>query len=231
VVPLTRSSGLPLAVPEADPAPRGRADRPVGGITKRSFDIAVALVSLVIMLPLLMILAALVFLQGGGKVLYRHRRIGYAGKTFDCLKFRTMVPHGDQVLARHLAEDPAAAREWAENRKLRHDPRVTSIGRLLRGSSLDELPQLLNVLAGDMSIVGPRPIVAEEIERYGADFEAYKACRPGITGPWQVNGRSNCAYEQRVALDAEYSASWSIVRDCGIILKTTRVVMERTGSY
>jgi exopolysaccharide production protein ExoY len=236
VVPLARSGGspgspAPSTAPNATSSGRGRPGSPVGGTTKRLFDIVVASVSLLIMLPLLVMVAALVFSQGGGRVLYRHRRIGYAGKPFGCLKFRTMVSHGEEVLARHLAEDPAAAREWTETRKLRNDPRVTPIGRLLRESSLDELPQLVNVLAGDMSIVGPRPIVVEEIERYGAHFEAYEACRPGITGPWQVNGRSNCSYAERIALDVAYSASWSIVRDCGIILKTPRIVVARTGSY
>ena len=146
-------------------------------------------------MPLLGVLAALVRADGG-TVFYRHRRIGAGGRMFDCIKFRSMVLDADGVLRRVIAEDPAAAAEWAETQKLRDDPRITRIGRFLRRSSLDELPQLFNVLRGEMSLVGPRPIVQAEVARYGDDIEYYYAAKPGLTGLWQVSGRSDMSYAQ-----------------------------------
>ncbi|CCD95830.1 Exopolysaccharide production protein exoY [Bradyrhizobium sp. ORS 375] len=206
------------------------AEFPTGGDFKRLMDILIAVSALLILTPLLIMVAAFIRLSTGDSPIFGHERIGFRGRSFRCLKFKTMVSNGDEVLARHFAEFPEARAEWEAERKLRHDPRVTPLGRVLRSSSLDELPQLINVLAGSMSIVGPRPIVAAEIERYGEVFGSYRSCRPGITGLWQVSGRSNCAYEQRVALDHAYAREWSVMRDCWIICKTVVVVVRREGS-
>jgi exopolysaccharide production protein ExoY len=203
---------------------------PVGGSVKRLLDLAIALTALILLAPILVMVAVLLKTTTGGNVLFGHQRLGYRGRPFKCLKFQTMVSNGDQVLAAHLRQNPAARLEWETNRKLRDDPRVTPIGRILRSSSLDELPQLFNVLQGSMSIVGPRPIVKAEVERYGTYFNSYLACRPGITGLWQVSGRSDCGYEQRVRLDDSYAKTWSMLRDVLIICKTAVVVISREGS-
>jgi exopolysaccharide production protein ExoY len=205
-------------------------EAPVGGEFKRLIDVIIALSALLILLPLFAMIALLLRMTTGESAVFGHERVGYRGKSFRCLKFRTMVSNGDQVLADHFIRFPAARAEWDTARKLRDDPRVTAVGRVLRTSSLDELPQLINVLMGSMSIVGPRPIVGAEIERYGEAIASYQSCRPGITGLWQVSGRSNCAYENRVALDHAYARQWSIVRDCWIIWKTVGVVVRREGS-
>jgi exopolysaccharide production protein ExoY len=172
------------------------------------------------------LVALAVRLAMGGPVVFAHRRIGWNGTVFRCYKFRTMVGDAEDVLARHLAADPAAAAEWAATRKLRDDPRVTPLGRLLRKSSLDELPQLLNVLKGEMSCVGPRPIVAEELARYGADAAAYLSVRPGVTGAWQAGGRSSVGYDARVALDRAYVQGWTLWRDVTIILRTVPALLN-----
>ena len=142
-----------------------------------------------------------------------------------------MVVNADAALKDLLERDPRAADEWAQSQKLKNDPRVTRLGKVLRETSLDELPQLWNVVRGDMSIVGPRPIVSAEVTRYGSNFPAYAATKPGITGLWQVTGRSDCSYEERVSLDVDYVRNWSILRDIYIIAKTAVVVFARKGSY
>jgi lipopolysaccharide/colanic/teichoic acid biosynthesis glycosyltransferase len=164
-------------------------------------------------------------------VLYGHDRIGYKGRRFRCLKFRSMVPDADIVLARYLADNPAARAEWDACQKLRHDPRITPLGRFLRTTSLDELPQLFNVIRGDMSLVGPRPIVHAEMVRYGKRIEAYTCARPGITGLWQVSGRSDVDYGSRVMLDSHYVSTWSLPGDVLILLRTVKVVFSQSGSY
>jgi exopolysaccharide production protein ExoY len=164
-------------------------------------------------------------------VFYRHRRIGLNGADFDCLKFRSMVANGDEVLARHLAANSEAAREWEETRKLKNDPRITPLGSNLRKTSIDELPQLVNILRGEMSFVGPRPIVTAEVPKYGACIDQYLSARPGLTGPWQVSGRNEVDYTTRVELDRNYIESWSFWRDLAIIVKTARVVVSARGSY
>jgi exopolysaccharide production protein ExoY len=169
---------------------------------------------------LLVICYVLTIVASPGPALFRHRRVGFNGKHFDCLKFRTMVTDAPDRLRQLLKSDPAAAAEWATNRKLRNDPRVTAIGAILRKSSLDELPQLFNVLSGDMSIVGPRPVTDEELERYESSIDAYLACRPGITGLWQVSGRSKTTYDERVACDEFYARSWSMALDAKIVIVT-----------
>jgi exopolysaccharide production protein ExoY len=208
-----------------------RADPIVGGLTKRWFDICVASLAIVLLLPLLCLIALGIKLLSPGAVLYRHRRVGANGVTFDCLKFRTMVVNGDEVLQRHLVNDPDAAREWAGERKLRNDPRVTWLGLSLRKTSVDELPQLINILRGEMSIVGPRPIVAAEVPKYADGLGHYFRARPGLTGLWQVSGRNDADYATRVNLDCHYVQNWSFWRDLAIIAATVRVVATSRGCY
>ncbi|RYE09981.1 MAG: sugar transferase [Hyphomicrobiales bacterium] len=210
-------------------ATAGRGPR--GGTLKRAFDFTCALLMLIAFLPLMGFVALLMQSFDRGPVLFGHSRIGFNGRVFKCLKFRSMVPDAAEVLERHLAENPAARAEWDASQKLRDDPRVTALGRFLRSTSLDELPQLINVLRGDMSLVGPRPIVHAELPRYGSDVEAYMAARPGITGLWQVSGRSDTDYDRRVQLDSEYVQNWSLFGDVAILLRTVKVVFSRSGSY
>jgi lipopolysaccharide/colanic/teichoic acid biosynthesis glycosyltransferase len=199
---------------------------------KRGFDVAFALALLLVAAPMMLLLAAAIRLDGGS-ALYAHRRIGRGGTAFGCLKFRTMVPDADRVLAALLMRDPAALAEWQATRKLRDDPRVTRLGRVLRATSLDELPQLINVLRGEMSFVGPRPVVLSELETYygAAGAAAYLSVRPGITGLWQVSGRSDTSYEGRVALDIAYVRNPSLRADLRILARTVRVVLRRRGAY
>ena len=198
-------------------------------LPKRIIDIALALSGIILLAPLLVICYLLTIVTSPGPVLFRHRRVGFNGKHFDCLKFRTMLVDAPERLHHLLKSDPMAAREWAETRKLRRDPRITAIGAILRKSSLDELPQLFNVLKGDMSIVGPRPITDEELERYTASVGAYLACRPGITGLWQVSGRSTTTYDKRVACDAFYAQNWSIALDVKILIVTVPSLLSETA--
>ncbi len=184
---------------------------------KRLFDITAALMALVLLSPLFLLVALAVFMLEGGPVIYRHRRLTLDGKGFDCLKFRSMVSNADKILKLHLDQNEDAASQWAENQKLTRDPRVTAFGAFLRKSSLDELPQLINVVRGDMSLVGPRPIVLDELRRYGEHADEYLSVRPGLTGPWQINGRSDCPYADRVRLDLEYIRGWTFTRDLMIV--------------
>lgn len=197
----------------------------------RFLDLGIALVGTVALLPMMLLVAVLILIDGRGPVLFRHLRIGQGGRCFLVLKFRTMAVDGDQILRQYLIENAEAAAEWARDHKLRNDPRVTPLGSFLRRSSLDELPQLFNVIAGHMSIVGPRPIVEAEIERYGQFFEAYCSVRPGITGIWQVSGRNDISYERRVQMDALYARQKSILLDLRLIFATIPAVLARRGSY
>lgn len=203
----------------------------VGGALKRGFDVIGALGALFLLLPLFALVALAIKLWDRGPVFYRHRRIGLNGADFDCLKFRSMVVDADTVLSRHLAANGEAAREWGKYHKLKRDPRITPLGASLRKTSIDELPQLLNILKGEMSFVGPRPIVSAEVQKYGACIEHYLRARPGLTGPWQVSGRNDVDYTTRVALDRDYVDSWSFRRDLAIIVKTARVVVTARGCY
>lgn len=202
---------------------------PIGNVPKRIIDVVLALSGIILLAPLLVICYLLTILTSPGPALFRHRRVGFNNKHFDCFKFRTMLVDAPERLNHLLESDPIAAKEWAENRKLRQDPRVTAIGAILRKSSLDELPQLFNVLKGDMSIVGPRPITDEELERYAASVGAYLACRPGITGLWQVSGRSTTTYDKRVACDAFYAQNWSIALDVKILIVTGPSLLSETA--
>jgi len=202
-----------------------------GSVRKRTFDLIAASVLLMFLFPLMFFVALVLFSFERGPVFFEHERIGYRGKRFRCLKFRSMVVNAKDVLAEHLARNPAARAEWDATQKLKNDPRITAIGRFLRETSLDELPQLINVIRGDMSLVGPRPIVQAEVARYATDISYYESVRPGITGLWQVSGRSDVDYEQRVKLDTRYVVDWSFLSDVQILLKTVHVVFSRTGSY
>jgi exopolysaccharide production protein ExoY len=210
---------------------RGDPPPPLGGAIKRGFDMLGALVGLVVLCPLLILVGLLVKLSDKGPMLYGHIRIGRGGRLFRCLKFRTMVRNGDAVLAAHLRSNPAAAAEWAATRKLKDDPRVTRVGVVLRKLSLDELPQIVNILRGDMSIVGPRPVVREELDHYGKSAVFYLKSRPGLTGLWQVSGRNDVSYDTRVAFDRHYVENWSMVEDIKIIAKTVPAVFLSRGSY
>ncbi len=197
---------------------------------KRAFDIVGALVMCAAFAPIAMCVGALVWRQSGRPILFRHRRVGQAGQAFYVYKFRSMVKEADVVLDQLLLSNADAAIEWQESRKLKNDPRITSIGRLLRKTSLDELPQVLNVLKGDMSLVGPRPVVVEELERYGKYLPYYLAVKPGLTGLWQVSGRNDVSYDERVALDVRYVGIQSVFTDIGITLKTAKVLFSPTGN-
>jgi undecaprenyl-phosphate galactose phosphotransferase len=198
--------------------------RPWPRLLKRAFDLAAAAALLAFTAPLLLLVALRIRLADGGAVVFAHTRVGRHGRPFRCYKFRTMVPNSAEVLAELLARDPAARAEWARDRKLRRDPRVTGLGRFLRRASLDELPQLVNVLKGEMSLVGPRPVVPDELELYGEAKVYYLQVRPGLTGLWQVSGRSDVDYARRVALDAWYVRNWTLWYDVLILCRTLLVV-------
>ncbi|MCA3315140.1 MAG: sugar transferase [Roseomonas sp.] len=200
-------------------------------IAKRSLDIIGAGIGLVLLSPFFLIVALLVRADGG-PAFFAHQRVGRGGKLFGCLKFRSMVVDSQSRLEALLANDPAARAEWEATRKLKNDPRITPIGRFLRSTSLDELPQLINVLHGEMSLVGPRPVQEAEIDRYyGASAAHYMAVRPGITGLWQVSGRSETSYESRVALDVAYVSRPSLLADLSILLRTPVAVLSRRGAH
>jgi exopolysaccharide production protein ExoY len=196
---------------------------------KRSIDVIVAATALFLLLPLFFFVALLVSVDGG-PVFYRHRRVGRGGTFFGCWKFRTMTVDAEQALEEYLSYHPTAAFEWSTERKLSFDPRITPIGSFLRKSSLDELPQLLNVLQGDMSLVGPRPVTVQEMSHYGSSARFYRSVLPGITGLWQVSGRNDVGYAQRVAMDEHYVSNWSIGLDIAILLRTPAAVFSRRGA-
>jgi Undecaprenyl-phosphate galactose phosphotransferase WbaP len=200
-------------------------------IAKRALDIIGAGVGLLLLAPFFLIVALMVRADGG-PAFFAHQRVGRGGKLFGCLKFRSMVIDSQARLETLLANDPAARAEWEATRKLKNDPRITRIGRFLRSTSLDELPQLINVLRGEMSLVGPRPVQEAEIDRYyGASAAHYMAVRPGITGLWQVSGRSETSYESRVALDVAYVSRPSLLADFSILLRTPIAVLSRRGAH
>ncbi len=208
---------------------RNNLRKPIARAAKLAFDVTAASAALLVLAPLMLIIAAVVGLDGG-PVFYAHTRIGARGRVFRCLKFRSMVTDSEAALQALFARDPDAAEEWARTQKLRRDPRVTWIGRILRKTSLDELPQLLNVLRLEMSLVGPRPIVSLEIPKYAEDIAYYYETRPGITGLWQVSGRSDTTYAQRVRLDSFYVKNWSIWQDFSIIARTIPAVVSGRGA-
>jgi len=205
--------------------------RPSRQFLKRSIDLVLTLALGVAFAPLLAFIAIAILIDSPGPVLYTHRRIGRGGREFLAWKFRSMVPNADGILRGYLQRNPDAAEEWARSQKLKNDPRVTRIGRFLRRSSLDELPQLWNVIRGEMSLVGPRPIVREEIRHYGSDFETYTWVPGGLTGLWQVSGRSETSYQQRVDYDCFYVHNWSVWLDLCILFRTIGTVLSRAGAF
>ena len=198
--------------------------------TKKIFEICLTAAAVVVLLPLFLILALLVKLSSPGPVFYRAPRLGVNGKKIHVLKFRTMYEDADERLGRILRENPQLESEWHDYFKLKNDPRITRIGRFLRNTSLDELPQFWNVLTGEMAVIGPRPIVEEEITYYGKDYELRKRIKPGITGLWQVSGRNEVDYPQRVMIDMYYIMNWSVWMDYYIFLKTIFVILTRHGA-
>ncbi|MDR2726921.1 MAG: undecaprenyl-phosphate galactose phosphotransferase WbaP [Deltaproteobacteria bacterium] len=198
---------------------------------KRGIDLVAAAGGSLILLPFLIGIAVWIRLESPGSAFFTQRRLGMGGRHFDMIKFRTMVTDAEQVLQSCLDQDPELKREWVENHKLRRDPRVTRVGRWLRRTSLDELPQLWNVLRGDMSLVGPRPIVDEEIAKYGSSYAAYVRVRPGMTGLWQVSGRNDTTYAYRVGIDSYYICNWSIWMDIWVLARTPVVMLRGTGAY
>ena len=200
-------------------------------ILKRIFDIVLILLSIPVLLPVLGLVAAVVVLTSPGPVFYSHRRIRQNGAFFSMWKFRTMCVNSAEVLEDHLKSHPVARSEWSQAQKLKTDPRVTPLGHFLRRYSIDELPQVWNVVRGQMALVGPRPIVAAEVEKYGEGFSYYCRVKPGLTGLWQVSGRSELTYPQRVALDCAYVERWSLGRDVVILLRTFSSVANKDGAY
>jgi len=200
-------------------------------ILKRSIDLLLCCVGGIVILPLVGFIALLIKCESRGPVFFGHERIGRGGKLFPAWKFRSMVQDAPRILDEYLASHSELRAEWELNHKLKIDPRVTRIGNFLRRSSLDELPQLWNVLRGEMSLIGPRPIVEEEIERYADMFDFYTQVRPGISGLWQISGRSNLNYDERVALDSYYVRNWSIWLDMYILAKTVIAVWRKNGAY
>jgi Undecaprenyl-phosphate galactose phosphotransferase WbaP len=200
-------------------------------VIKRWIDVAFVVLITPVLIPLMLLVAATVKLSSPGPVFYSHRRIRRNGEFFSMWKFRTMCQNSAEVLELYLQRHPEARAEWNKTHKLRHDPRITPVGSFLRRYSLDELPQMWNVLTGQMSLVGPRPIVAAEVEKYGDCFPCYCRVKPGLTGLWQVSGRSTLTYPERVALDCRYVETWSLFCDLVILLKTFPSVINQDGAY
>lgn len=199
--------------------------------TKRLLDILIVALFSPIILVVFLLLAILIVVDSPGKVFYRHKRIGQNGQPIGVLKFRTMVSDADEILEEYLDQNPEAKREWEENHKLKADPRITRVGRFLRRSSLDELPQLINILMGEMSLVGPRPIVEAEISNYGRYYQVYQQVKPGLTGLWQISGRNDVDYQLRVQMDYTYVRNWSVWLDLYIMVNTPLAVLNGTGAY
>ncbi|MBT9386731.1 sugar transferase [Pseudooceanicola sp. CBS1P-1] len=207
---------------------RSLSDTMYTRFVKRVFDLVLALMLLPVLLPVIAVLWILIR-RDGGPGFFGHRRLGHNGKSFRCWKIRTMVVDAEARLTQHLANNPEAAEEWKRDQKLTNDPRITKLGHLLRATSLDELPQIWNVLKGEMSFVGPRPITRDEIRRYGKSRVAYLSMRPGLTGLWQVSGRNDVTYDERVAMDVEYAKKASFLMDCKLLVKTFNAVLGQTG--
>ncbi|WP_226627384.1 sugar transferase [Alloyangia pacifica] len=207
---------------------REKAQGPYRSVVKPVCDLLLALAMLPLLAPVIALLWALVRMDGGPGF-FGHRRIGKNGKVFRCWKIRTMVPNAEAKLQQHLAANPAARAEWARDHKLTDDPRITRLGRFLRETSLDELPQIWNVLTGEMSFVGPRPVVRAEITKYGIHRTAYLLMKPGITGLWQVSGRNDVTYAERVEMDVRYLNDQSLATDSRLLLLTAKSVLGRTG--
>lgn len=206
-------------------------EREPSEILKRAMDLVLAIPLALFLLPVLLLLALIIRSEGQGPILFKQTRRGKDGKPFTCYKFRTMVVDAQERLERLLVSDLNARREWEATQKLKDDPRITRRGGFLRRTSLDELPQLWNIIKGEMSIVGPRPIVKDEVRRYGSDIEHYDSVRPGVIGLWQINGRNDTTYEQRIALDVDYARRRSILLDIYILVKSVPAIVFKRGAY
>ena len=198
---------------------------------KRVVDVFLSVVLVFLFSPIFLFICIIMFIFYGNKVFYVHNRLGYYGEVIYVYKFRTMILNSEQILESYLDNHPKEKVIWKQNQKLYNDPRVTKFGRFLRMFSLDELPQIFNVIRGDMSLVGPRPIVDEEIVKYGESFKLYKSIKPGITGLWQISGRSNLSYAQRIELDIYYIKNVSFFLDLSILIKTLPVIIFKKGAY
>lgn len=205
--------------------------RPSNRCLKFVFDYTVSLVGILLLSPVLIVLAVAIHLDSPGPIIFAHYRVGADGKKFPCYKFRSMVINSQAVLQEYLDGNAAARKEWEQDFKLKKDPRMTRMGAFIRKTSLDELPQLFNVLKGEMSLVGPRPIIDQEVAKYGEYIDDYYLVRPGITGHWQVSGRNDVDYDTRVAMDTWYVRNWSFWQDIEILIKTFSVVLKRKGAY
>jgi len=197
---------------------------------KRGMDIVLSLVGLIVLSPLLVIVAILIKLDSKGPVFIDQKRIGKDGKLFKIFKFRSMVDHGEEILEKLMMYSPAIREEYLQNKKLANDPRITRIGAFIRKTSIDELPQLINVLIGNMTLVGPRPYLPREKKDMGIDYLTISRMTPGLTGPWQVGGRSNTSFEDRCMLDVDYYINRSLSLDLSILLKTVQVVFKKNGA-
>lgn len=200
-------------------------------VGKRILDVLLIILASPLLVPALCVVALLVRFSSAGPVFFSHRRICRGGAFFSMWKFRTMCVNSSEVLEQHLAHHPEARAEWNQTHKLRDDPRITPVGKFLRRSSLDELPQVWNVLSGRMSLVGPRPIVAAEVQKYGVHFDCYCKVKPGVTGLWQVSGRSTLSYDARVKLDCDYVSRWSLGGDFSILAQTWNSVVNSDGAF
>lgn len=210
----------------------GEGRKPVGGTLKRIFDFSFSVLAVLTAMPFFLILPVIIWSVAPGPAFFAHRRVGHNGKMFPCLKFRTMVLNADEVLKTHLASNPDAREEFARHQKLKKDPRIIPVvGEFLRKTSLDELPQFVNVIRGEMSVVGPRPITTDELRNYGKAAAHYKSARPGLTGLWQVSGRSDLSFAERVELDTSYVLNCSILLDLRLIVRTIGVLLSGKGAY
>lgn len=205
--------------------------QPLNRYVKTVFDYTLTLVGAICISPILLLIAAWIYYDSPGSVIFKHTRVGNNGKLFPCYKFRSMCVDAKAKLAELLANNPAAREEWERDFKLKNDPRITKSGVFLRKTSLDELPQIFNVLRGEMSLVGPRPIVQEELARYGEFVDDYLMVKPGITGMWQVSGRSDTTYDERVHMDVWYVRNWSVWIDVMLLWRTIKAVVMRKGAY
>jgi len=206
-------------------------DKAYQEVFKRFFDLTLAILILPITLPILLVLMVLIKISSRGPAVFKSERIGIGGSRFQCLKLRTMCVHAEEKLQVVLRKNPTLRAEWEKDHKLKKDPRITKVGRVIRALSLDEIPQIFNVIKGEMSFVGPRPIVEAEISKYGKSYKYYTRVKPGITGIWQINGRNDTTYENRVAMDKHYSQSLNFLTDLKIIIKTVPAALSKKGAY
>jgi len=210
---------------------RHQWNSPINRVLKRLLDLTLIMIGLPFLIPLFIVIAVAIYIDDPGAIFYTQMRIGVKGKEFRIWKFRSMISNAEELLDEKLKNNPVLHKEWLDSFKLKDDPRLTRVGKILRSTSLDELPQIWNVLRGEMSVIGPRPIVKEEIPLYGEEFEIFKRTAPGITGLWQISGRNDLSYRERVNLDVYYLQNWSIWLDIHILMHTVLSVLQRRGAY